>query len=115
MHRLAPILPLLAINLLIVGGVLAGWRTHRLIRAKSVKAVEAEIARRGDRPVAIETVPLRALTARTGLSGAHVFRVTVRTAQGEETVHTWAYDVGLFADRRHALKRLSHGVWIALA
>jgi hypothetical protein len=115
MHRLAPILPLLAINLVIVGGVLAGWRTHRAMRAKGVKAIEAEIVRRGETPVAIESVPLRSLMERTGLSGAHVFRVTTRTAQGEEAVHMWAYDVGMFTDRGHALKRLSHGVWIALA
>jgi hypothetical protein len=81
-------------------------------RAAGRKAVEAELARLGERAVAIEDAALHGLPT-AGLVAGHVFRVDACDAKGAAITHLWAYEPGQIRTQRpQKLKRLAHGIWI---
>ena len=91
------------------------WPALYVVRSRrnGRKAVERELARRGERPVQIKPVPLWAIHDRAGLTGSAVFDVDARTADGQPRAYRWAYDPGLItAGGAVRLKRLEHGIWI---
>jgi len=112
-HSLAPVIPILVASLTAPIVIWSNLYVQWTQRARGRRAVEAELARRGETALSIETVPVHRLPDRAGLCAIHAFRIEARTADGATTTHLWAYEPGLFTNRRAAgLKRLAHGIWI---
>ena len=114
LSRFAPILPVAVSTLfIVVGGASAFWTVARF-RRNGRRAIEQELARRGESPISISSVPLSALPERTGLASGFVYRIAARNADGAETSYMWAYEPALIARQPRALMRLAHGIWIPL-
>jgi hypothetical protein len=106
---------LIALFVPIVAG-LSSWRVISVQRANGRRAVEARLAALGEAPLSIERVPFSAVLVRTGLAGAvTVFRILARRPDGSDVNYEWAYEPALVARQPRSLKRLAHGIWIAIA
>ncbi len=90
--------------------------TRKRFRRNGRRAVEQELARRGETPTLIAEMPISALSGRTGLgAAAFLFHVEARTTDGAPRVYEWAYEPALVARQRRALKQFAKSVWIPLA
>jgi hypothetical protein len=98
---------------------LGGWSLYRgrvVHRRKGRQAVERTLADRGETLVSIAEAPMSALMSRAGIGGpAVLFHVVAQTSDGALRTYDWVYERALLGGQPRGLKRLAHGVWIALA
>lgn len=112
LHQLGPLIPLTIAPLVSVLSIWGMWRVRVAYRARGSQMVERLLTSRGETLVAIKDVRLPALSATAGLSGAVVFEVRARTADGDERTYQWAYAPRVFPWQTEGVQRLAHGIWL---
>jgi hypothetical protein len=114
-HQFAPNIPVALSSLLAV--VASGWSLWRVkyaYRARGRREVERMLASRGEILVDIKDLPLSSPLPKTGLSTIVIFEVRARTSDGDERICEWAYEPRVFPWQTEGIKRLAHGIWIAV-
>jgi hypothetical protein len=114
LHQFGPFIPL-AITPLVIGlSIWVGVAVRFAYRTRALQAVLRKLASRGETLVAIRDLKVSKLTTTTGLLSNDVFEVVARTPEGGEQIYEWAYEPRVFPWQSEGVKRLAHGIWIAV-